>query len=98
MAQIGVVFGQRTQLWWDLPVIESFDLLKDIYRIPEQNYRRTRDQTVDLLSLEAFLDVPVRQLSLGQRSCSSTNPPSGSMPPRNSRFATLPSDSTAKTG
>ena len=69
MAQIGVVFGQRTQLWWDLPVIESFDLLKDIYRIPEQNYRRTRDQMVDLLSLEAFLDVPVRQLSLGQQGC-----------------------------
>ena len=67
MAQIGVVFGQRTQLWRDLPVIESFDLLKDIYRIPEQNYRRTRDQMVDLLSLEAFLAVPVRQLSLGQR-------------------------------
>lgn len=67
VARIGVVFGQRTQLWWDLPVIESFDLLKDIYRIPATNYRQTRDQMVDLLGLDTFLDVPVRQLSLGQR-------------------------------
>ena len=65
--QIGVVFGQRTQLWWDLPVIESFDLLKDIYRVPEDNYAAARDELIALLDLEPLLDVPVRQLSLGQR-------------------------------
>ena len=65
--QIGVVFGQRTQLWWDLPVIESFELLRDIYRIDPMNYRRIRDQLVDALELGALLNVPVRQLSLGQR-------------------------------
>lgn len=65
--QIGVVFGQRTQLWWDLPVIESFELLRDIYRVPQADYVRARDELVALLSLEPLLDVPVRQLSLGQR-------------------------------
>ncbi len=45
--RIGVVFGQRTQLWWDLPVIESFDLLRDIYAIPENSYRSTRDELID---------------------------------------------------
>jgi ABC-2 type transport system ATP-binding protein len=64
---IGVVFGQRTQLWWDLPVIESFDLLRDIYRIPRTDYLRARDELVDLLNLAPLLDTPVRQLSLGQR-------------------------------
>jgi len=64
---IGVVFGQLTQLWWDLPVIESFDLLKDIYRIPADAYETTRSDLVDRLDLGGFLDVPVRQLSLGQR-------------------------------
>lgn len=65
--EIGVVFGQRTQLWWDLPVIESFDLLRDIYRISETDYRRVRDEMIGLLDLNSLLDVPVRQLSLGQR-------------------------------
>ncbi|MFB3893109.1 MAG: ATP-binding cassette domain-containing protein [Phycisphaerae bacterium] len=65
--QIGVVFGQRTQLWWDLPVIESFDLLRDIYRVEHDQYRRTRDELVGLLELKGLLDTPVRQLSLGQR-------------------------------
>ena len=65
--QIGVVFGQRTQLWWDLPVIESFDLLRDIYRVPRDEYVRNRDEFIDVLDIEACLDVPVRQLSLGQR-------------------------------
>jgi ABC-2 type transport system ATP-binding protein len=64
---IGVVFGQRTQLWWDLPVIESFDLLRDIYRVPQTAYVRTRDELIALLDLEHLLDIPVRQLSLGQR-------------------------------
>ena len=67
VARIGVVFGQRTQLWWDLPVIESFDLLRDIYRIPPAAYRDNRDRLIALMDLEPFLDVPVRQLSLGQR-------------------------------
>ena len=67
VARIGVVFGQRTQLWWDLPVIESFDLLRDIYRIPPAAYRDNRDRLIALMDLEPILDVPVRQLSLGQR-------------------------------
>ncbi|HEY5107730.1 MAG TPA: ATP-binding cassette domain-containing protein [Caulobacteraceae bacterium] len=67
VARIGVVFGQRTQLWWDLPVIEGFDLLRDIYRVPDDRYRRTRDELVALLRLGPLLDQPVRQLSLGQR-------------------------------
>ena len=64
---IGVVFGQRTQLWWDLPVIESFELLRDIYRVEPAAYRRSRDELVGLLDLSPLLDTPVRQLSLGQR-------------------------------
>ena len=64
---IGVVFGQRTQLWWHLPVVESFELLRDIYRVPPDRHRRTSDELVALLDLEPLLDVPVRQLSLGQR-------------------------------
>ena len=67
VAGIGVVFGQRTQLWWDLPVAESFDLLREIYRVPPQRFARTRDELVSLLDLEPLLDMPVRQLSLGQR-------------------------------
>lgn len=67
VARIGVVFGQRTQLWWDLPVIESFDLLRDIYSVPQTKYAAARDELVALLDLEKILDVPVRQLSLGQR-------------------------------
>lgn len=67
VAYIGVVFGQRTQLWWDLPVIESFDLLRDIYRVNHQQYAQTRDEMIAILDLESLLDIPVRQLSLGQR-------------------------------
>jgi ABC-2 type transport system ATP-binding protein len=67
VAELGVVFGQRTQLWWDLPVIESFELLRDIYRVPEDRYARRRDELIAVLDLGALLDVPVRQLSLGQR-------------------------------
>jgi ABC-2 type transport system ATP-binding protein len=65
--RIGVVFGQRTQLWWDLPVIESLDLLQHIYRVPPADYRRARDELSALLDLERVLDTPVRQLSLGER-------------------------------
>jgi ABC-2 type transport system ATP-binding protein len=67
VARIGVVFGQRTQLWWDLPVIDGFDLLRDIYRVDPRRYRTTRDELVGMLRLERLLDQPVRQLSLGQR-------------------------------
>jgi ABC-2 type transport system ATP-binding protein len=65
--KIGVVFGQRSTLWWDLPLRDSFDLLRHIYRIPPERYRRTLNGFVDLLDLGPFLDTPVRQLSLGQR-------------------------------
>ena len=64
---IGVVFGQRTQLWWDLPVTESFDLLRDIYSIPSNRYSESLDELICLLDLKPLLDTPVRQLSLGQR-------------------------------
>lgn len=67
VGRIGVVFGQRTQLWWDLPVEDGFDLLRDIYRVPASRYRATRDELVALLKLEPVLGQPVRQLSLGQR-------------------------------
>ena len=65
--RIGVVFGQRTELWWDLPAVESFDMLRHIYRIPRSEHRRAQDELVHLLQLEPFLDTPVRQLSLGER-------------------------------
>lgn len=65
--QIGVVFGQRTQLWWDLPTIESFELLKQIFQIPDQRYRQNMARFTEILGLEEFLQTPVRQLSLGQR-------------------------------
>lgn len=65
--QIGVVFGQRSQLWWDVPVIDSYELLKDIYRIPEAVYQESLEELVTLLNLQELLKTPVRQLSLGQR-------------------------------
>ena len=64
---IGVVFGQKSQLWWDIPVEDSFLLLKDIYKIKDKEYQKTKDELVELLSLKDFLKMPVRQLSLGQR-------------------------------
>ena len=64
---IGVVFGQRSQLWWDLPVADSFALLRDIYRLSEAEYRRTLKELTDALDLAPLLATPVRQLSLGQR-------------------------------
>jgi ABC-2 type transport system ATP-binding protein len=65
--RIGVVFGQRTQLWWDLPLRDSFDLLKHIYRVPTDRHRSNLERFVEILDLGPFLDTPVRQLSLGQR-------------------------------
>jgi ABC-2 type transport system ATP-binding protein len=64
---IGVVFGQRSQLWWDVPVIDSFELLRDIYDVPSAEYRKTLDLLVETLDLSNIIHTPVRQLSLGQR-------------------------------
>lgn len=65
--QIGVVFGQRSQLWWDVPVIDSFELLKDIYSISPNVYRHNMEELTELLHLQELLRMPTRQLSLGQR-------------------------------
>jgi ABC-2 type transport system ATP-binding protein len=65
--RIGVVFGQRTQLWWDLPLRDSFELLRHIYRVPADRHRANLDRFCELLDIGPFLDTPVRQLSLGQR-------------------------------
>jgi len=64
---IGVVFGQRSQLWWDVPVLDSFELLKDIYNIREKEYKETLALLTDTLEIQDILHSPVRQLSLGQR-------------------------------
>jgi ABC-2 type transport system ATP-binding protein len=64
---IGVIFGQRSQLYWDLPLIESFELLRAIYGVPRDVYRRNLDEFVQILDMADFLRTPVRQLSLGQR-------------------------------
>ncbi|MEM7533893.1 MAG: ATP-binding cassette domain-containing protein [Chloroflexota bacterium] len=67
LMHIGSVFGQRTQLWWDLPLIESLELLKHIYQVPDHVYHNNLDQFADLLDIQSFMHKPVRQLSLGQR-------------------------------
>lgn len=67
VSHIGVVFGQKSQLSWDLPVIDSFELLKHIYKIPEETYQENLRMFVDLLDMSSFIEQPVRQLSLGQR-------------------------------
>ena len=66
VARLGAVFGQRNSLWWDLPVIESLDLLREIYKVPAETYRRNLDHFRALLALDDFLHTPVRSLSLGQ--------------------------------
>ncbi|SCK54654.1 ABC-2 type transport system ATP-binding protein [Streptomyces sp. WMMB 714] len=65
--RIGVVFGQRTTLWWDLPLRDSYALMRRMYRVPEARFRANLDRCVELLDLGGLLEVPVRQLSLGQR-------------------------------
>jgi len=65
--RIGVVFGQRSQLWWDLPLAESFALLRHVYRVPAADHAARLRRFRSLLDLDEFLDTPVRQLSLGQR-------------------------------
>lgn len=67
VSNIGVVFGQRSQLWWDIPAIDTFNLLKDIYKLDEKEYKETLDELIKLLKLEDVINVPVRQLSLGNR-------------------------------
>ncbi|MBP5725799.1 MAG: ATP-binding cassette domain-containing protein, partial [Clostridia bacterium] len=65
--KIGVVFGQRMQLWWDVPILDSYSLLKEIYRIPEGDYQNRLKELTEALQLEELLRTPLRQLSLGQR-------------------------------
>lgn len=65
--EIGVVFGQKSQLWWDIPAEDSFDLLKDIYKIPDDEYEKNKQELVKILHLEEIIKSPVRQLSLGER-------------------------------
>jgi ABC-2 type transport system ATP-binding protein len=65
--RIGAMFGQRVQLWWDLPLVESFELLRHIYRVPADRYRESLARFREVLDLDPFLSTPVRQLSLGQR-------------------------------
>jgi len=67
VAMIGAVFGQRTTLWWDLPTIESLELLRYMYKVPQARFKRNLDEFRALLELDSFLDTPVRSLSLGQR-------------------------------
>lgn len=67
VSNIGVVFGQKSQLWWDIPVEDSFDLLKDIYKISDNDYQEIKKELINMLDLEDILKTPVRQLSLGQR-------------------------------
>ena len=67
VSNIGVVFGQRSQLWWDIPAIDSFNLLKDIYKIPDNEYNKTLNELIELLNLKDIINIPVRQLSLGNR-------------------------------
>lgn len=64
---IGVVFGQRSQLWWDVPVIDSFELIRDIYQVDSNTYRHNVDELIEVLDLKEIIKTPVRQLSLGQR-------------------------------
>lgn len=67
VGKIGAVFGQRTTLWWDLPVIESFNLLQYIYQVPKEVFRKKIDEFSEILEINTFLNRPVRTLSLGQR-------------------------------
>jgi ABC-2 type transport system ATP-binding protein len=91
--RIGVVFGQRTQLWWDLPLRDSFDLLRHVYAVPPGRHRANVEAFVELLDLGPFLDTPVRQLSLGQR-MRATSPPPCFTTRRSSTSTSRPSAST----
>ena len=67
MNNLGVVFGQRSQLWWDLPVKDSYDILAKMYSVDQADQERRLGQFAELLDLQAFWETPVRKLSLGQR-------------------------------
>ena len=67
VSKIGVVFGQRSQLWWDIPALDTFDLLSDIYKLEKSEYQKTKEELINLLKIEDVVKMPVRQLSLGQR-------------------------------
>lgn len=67
VSQLGVVFGQRSQLWWDVPVMDSFQLLKDIYRVPDREFSDNIERLTELMDLAELLNVPARTLSLGQK-------------------------------
>jgi ABC-2 type transport system ATP-binding protein len=67
VARIGVVFGQKSQLWWDTPAIDSFELLRDIYKVPQSDYKRRLSELTERLNAGSILKTPVRQMSLGQR-------------------------------
>ena len=67
VSNIGVVFGQRSQLWWDIPAIDSFKLLKDIYKIDDKKYEKSLNELIEMLKLKDIINIPVRQLSLGNR-------------------------------
>lgn len=64
---IGVVFGQRSQLWWDVPVVDSFELIRDIYSVPKERYQKNLEELTAMLNLKEIIKIPTRQLSLGQR-------------------------------
>ena len=65
--EIGVVFGQRSQLWWDVPVADSFELIKDIYKVDNASYKKNLSMLTELLDIGEIIRTPARQLSLGQR-------------------------------
>ncbi len=65
--RIGVVFGQRSQLWWDVPAVDSFELIRDIYDVPKAEYKQNLEEMTELLELHQIMRTPARQLSLGQR-------------------------------
>lgn len=65
--RMGVVFGQRTQLWWDIPISESFNLMRYMYKIPEKQYKENMGLFSEILGIKEFINIPTRQLSLGQR-------------------------------
>ena len=67
VSNIGVVFGQRSQLWWDIPAIDTFDLLRDMYNLNDEDYQKTKNELITMLKIEDIVKIPVRQLSLGQR-------------------------------
>lgn len=67
VGQIGVVFGQRSQLWWDVPVVDSFELIKDIYRVEDREFKKNLNELKELLDIGEIIRTPARQLSLGQR-------------------------------